>query len=277
MATFSSFKGDKLVGSSNYIEQKTNTNLFLEINGYISYINGTKTIPNKMLYYNIITNKDKDSKEIRSYSNPISPELGVRFIDYTSEFNCNNKRALGALKSIILIDNNNRFKDKITAEELYKAIITTFGQTSLELIGCYFNKIVDTNYNSFNSIDKYTSNIQSSIIYLKDLGQLIPKPIIAQIILKGLPSSFNNYSSRKYKELIKDLKDINILKLITDLISEEGRFNSNINLEANKTSFNNQSYYKFYNKKGHIEDKCFIKYPELRNNYSNYSNSNINK
>ncbi len=75
---------------------------------------------------------------------------------------------------------------------------------------------------------------------------------------------------------MEDLKEINILKLITDLISEEGRLKNNINLEANKTSFNNnQSYYKYYNKKGHIEDKYYIKYQELKNNYSN-SNTNKN-
>ena len=44
---------------------------------------------------------------------------------------------------------------------------------------------------------------------------------------------------RKYEELIKDLNNINIFKLINDLISEEGRFNFNINLKANKISFNN--------------------------------------
>jgi hypothetical protein len=83
--------------------------------------------------------------------------------------------------------------------------------------------------------------------------------------------------SRKYEELTEDLKDVNIIKLISDLISEEGRFNSNINLEANKTSFNNNSSYcKYCNKKGYIEDKYFIKYPKLRNNYSN-SNTNKNK
>ena len=124
-------------------------------------------------------------------------------------------------------------------------------------------------------MDKYTSNIQSSIIYLKELDQIIPKPIIAWLILKGLPSSFDSYASRKYEELTEDINEINIIKLITDLISEEGRFNSNINLEANKASYNNnQSYCKHCNKKGHIEDKCYIKYPELKNNYSS---SNINK
>ena len=59
------------------------------------------------------------------------------------------------------------------------------------------------------------------------------------LILKGLPSSYNNYALRKYKELTEDLAEINISKLITNLISEEGRFNSNINLEANKAFKNN--------------------------------------
>ena len=101
----------------------------------------------------------------------------------------------------------------------------------------------------------------------------MPKAITAWLILKGLLSSYNNYASRKYKELIEDLVAINISKLITNLISEEGRFNSNINLEANKAFKNNQSYCKHYNKKGHIEDKCFIKYPKLKNNNSLNSNN----
>ncbi len=272
MSNFSSFKGDKLVGSSNYIEWKTNADLFLEINGYMYYIDGSESSPNKSLYYNIKTNTAKDGKETRSYGEPLSPELGARYADRLSEFNRNNKKALGALKSIISIDNNERFKDQTIAEDLYQAIITTFGQSSLELIGRYFNKIVDTNYNSFSNMDEYTSNIQSSIIYLKELKQLMPKPITAWLILKGLPSSFDSYASRKYEELAEDLNGINITKLITDLISEEGRINSNINLEANKASKNNLSYCKYCDKKGHIEDKCFIKYPELRNNYSNSNN-----
>jgi len=57
--------------------------------------------------------------------------------------------------------------------------------------------------------------------------------------LKGLLDQYDNYTSRKYEELIKDLNEIDIFKLINDLILKEGRFNFNINLKANKTSFNN--------------------------------------
>jgi hypothetical protein len=101
----------------------------------------------------------------------------------------------------------------------------------------------------------------------------MPKAITTWLILKGLFSSYNNYALRKYKELIEDLAAINISKLITNLILKERRFNSNINLEANKAFKNNQSYYKHYNKKGYIKDKCFIKYPELKNNNSLNSNN----
>ena len=113
MSAISSFKGDKLVGSSNYIEWKTNADLFLEINSYMSYIDGTEASPNKTLYYKIITKTDDRGKELRAYGEPISAELGARYADRLSEFSRNNKRALGALKSIISIDNNDRFKDKL--------------------------------------------------------------------------------------------------------------------------------------------------------------------
>jgi hypothetical protein len=126
----------------------------------MSYIDGIELAPNKSLYYNIEVKTDKNNKEIsRSYSNPLSLELGVKYSDKLSKFSCNNKKALSALKSIISLNNNNRFKDKLIAEELYKAIITTYSQFSFKLISRYFNKIIDTNYNSFNNINKYTSNI----------------------------------------------------------------------------------------------------------------------
>jgi len=49
----------------------------------------------------------------------LSLKLSTRYSNRILEYNYNNKRALGALKSIILLDNNNRFKDKITAKNLY--------------------------------------------------------------------------------------------------------------------------------------------------------------
>ena len=107
MSNFISFKGDKLIGSSNYIEWKINADLFLEINGYMSYIDGTEASPNKSLYYKIETSINKEGKETRSYGSALSSELGARYADRLSEFNYNNKRALDALKSIISIDNNN--------------------------------------------------------------------------------------------------------------------------------------------------------------------------
>jgi hypothetical protein len=91
------------------------------------YIDGIELAPNKSLYYNIKVKTNKNNKEIsRSYNNPLLLKLGVKYSDKLSEFSRNNKKALSALKSIISLDNNNRFKDKLTAEELYKAIITTY-------------------------------------------------------------------------------------------------------------------------------------------------------
>jgi hypothetical protein len=60
---------------------------------------------------------------------------------------------------IISNNNNDRFKDKTSTKDLYDNIINIFNIISLELIGRYFDKIVDINYNSFNNIDEYINNI----------------------------------------------------------------------------------------------------------------------
>ena len=251
------FKGEKLVGRSNYLEWLTNANLFFEINGYMPYIDGSEISPDRGLYY-------KTEKE------PYSPELAVRYSEKLGEFTRNNKRALGAIKSTISLENSERFKDKINAKELYDAIKSTFGESSLELIGRYFDRISEANYKSFNSMDEYTSQIQSSAIYLSELKNELPKPILAWVLFKGLPSSFDSFVSRKYEEIARDINYVDISKLISDLISEESRMNSTPDLEANKAnkSFKSnskkQAFCKHCKLKGHLEEKCWKKYPELR-------------
>ena len=67
----SSFRGQKLIGKSNYIEWLNEAKLYLEINGYMSYIEGTIPSPNKELYY------DGDTAR--------TPELGVKYEERISE------------------------------------------------------------------------------------------------------------------------------------------------------------------------------------------------
>jgi hypothetical protein len=166
MASSISFKGDKLIGRSNYVEWLTNATLFFEINGFMPYIDGTETSPDKSLYF-------------KANNEAYSPELAVKYHEKLSEYERNNKRALGAIKSIISIENTERFKDKTSAKDLFDAIKSTFGKSSLELIGRYLDRILEANYNSFSSIDEYTSQIQSSSIYLKELNYELPKPFLA--------------------------------------------------------------------------------------------------
>ncbi|TVY31835.1 hypothetical protein LOCC1_G008546 [Lachnellula occidentalis] len=238
MAAISSYKGEVLIGRSNYIEWLKEASLFLEIHGFMPYIDGSERNPLsiKSLYY--------------TESGPRSPELAIKYLEKETEYSRNTKRALGIIKSTISADN--------------AAIKATFGETNLETIGRYFNKIIDASYNSFKSADEYTSHIQSSAIYLKELGYKLPKPFIAILLFKGLSSSFDAFSSRKYEEVTKNINNIDITKLISDIISEEARLQSDS--VANKTTSKNIPFCKHFNRKGHLETKCWIKYPELRQN-----------
>ncbi|CZT08591.1 uncharacterized protein RCO7_11725 [Rhynchosporium graminicola] len=64
-------------------------------------------------------------------------------------------------------------------EERINAFIATYGSTNLE------------------EINEYTSVIQASSVYLKQLKCEIPKLILASLIFKGLLSSFDSFASRK--------------------------------------------------------------------------------
>ena len=122
MATL--FKGEKLIGRSNYIEWLNAAVLYLEINGYMAYIDGTEREPDIKLYFktNITSEGNVD---LEAYS----PELAVKYSEKLSEFERANKKALEAIKSIISLENTERFKDKKTARDLWSAITTTYGST----------------------------------------------------------------------------------------------------------------------------------------------------
>ena len=174
------------------------------------YIDGTKTPLDHDLYY-------KDS------SATFSRELAVKYSERQAKYNRNNARALGTIKSTISILNTERFKDKTTAKELFSAIKATFRESSLKLVGRYLDRILEAQYGSFKSMDEYTSQIQSATIYLSELKNAIPTPFLAWIIFKGLPNQLDSFISRKYKELAEDLDNIDISKLVADLISEEAK------------------------------------------------------
>jgi hypothetical protein len=104
MANTISFKGDLLVGRSNYIDWVKRANLFLEINGFMPYIYNTEHTRDKSFYY-------KSNSDGQTTNKPYSPELAIRYIDKKAEFKRNQTKALGAIKSIITQDNVDRFKD----------------------------------------------------------------------------------------------------------------------------------------------------------------------
>jgi hypothetical protein len=106
------FKGEPLVGKSNYIEWKTIADLYLEINGYMPYVNRTKEEPDKALYFK------KEDEEILS-SKPFSPETAIKYYERYIEFEDNQNKALEALKSIVSIENIERFKVEKIAKGLY--------------------------------------------------------------------------------------------------------------------------------------------------------------
>ncbi|TVY85698.1 hypothetical protein LAWI1_G007929, partial [Lachnellula willkommii] len=173
-------------------------------------------------------------------SRPRSPELAIKYLEKETEYSYNTKRALGAIKSTISADNID----------------------SLETIAYYFNKLTNASYKLFKS---------SLAIYLKELEYKLPKLFIAILLFKGLSSSFNAFSSRKYKEVTKNIKDIDITKLILDIISEEARLKSDTS-SANRTT-SNKPWCKHCCRQGHISNKCWNKYPELRQNYLKHNKS----
>jgi hypothetical protein len=110
------FKEDPLIGKSNYIKWKTKADLYLEINGYIPYIDGSKERPNKALYFKT-TKGDQELIIITDES--YSHGTAINYYERSAEFEENQNKALGALKSILSTENIERFKNIDSANNLY--------------------------------------------------------------------------------------------------------------------------------------------------------------
>jgi hypothetical protein len=108
MPNNSDYRGPKLIGRSNYIEWQKEANIFLEVGGYIPYINDSEAnlLSYRSLYYN-------DANVARS------PELTVKYIEREAEYKHNAKKALGAIKATLSNDNRDRFKNKNDASQLW--------------------------------------------------------------------------------------------------------------------------------------------------------------
>ena len=103
----SDYRGPKLVGRSNYIKWQKEANIFLEIGGYILYINSFEQnlLNYKFLYYNNVN-------IIRS------PKLAIKYIKQKTEFKYNIKKVLGTIKIILLNNNKDYFKNKKDTSQL---------------------------------------------------------------------------------------------------------------------------------------------------------------
>jgi hypothetical protein len=86
----SDYRGPKLVGRSNYIEWQKEASIFLEIGGYILYIDGSE--PNPMNYRSLYYNDVNITRNL---------ELAVKYIKREIEFKCNTKKVLRAIKAIL--------------------------------------------------------------------------------------------------------------------------------------------------------------------------------
>jgi hypothetical protein len=259
------FRGEKLVGRSNYIEWLPEAEIYLKVQGYMPYIKGTISKPNKSLYYH----KEEDGTIV-----PKSDELAIKFEEKEEAFTYKNSQALAAIQSTISLNNLKRYSDIDTASLLWSTIKKDFSESSLELVARYYKKIITARYNNFKNIDEYISEIQSSAIYLKVLGQELSDSFILVTIYSSLPSSFDSFISRKYEAIGNNLASIDLDQLISDLISEEARMNlKDLDLEANKVTKKRGSICTHCNKSGHIRDKCFILHPELKRTSNKDSNS----
>jgi hypothetical protein len=87
-----------LINRSNFLKWKKNVTLFLEIGGYIFYLDNTKIVFNKSLYF--------DKKKPRSI------KFNIKYINKLNKYEANEKKILGVLKLIINPDNIDRFKNK---------------------------------------------------------------------------------------------------------------------------------------------------------------------
>ncbi|KAF7942393.1 hypothetical protein EAE99_000443 [Botrytis elliptica] len=202
-------------------------------------------------------NSKKDPKRkyyFKDNNMPISKKIHLKYNEKLKEYKNKSKRALVILKSIISMDLIDRFKDKTTLIKLWDIINKIYGEISLDIIKRYFNRLIESNYNDFT--------------------------YVIWIVFNGLNDLFDLFKSRKIEELSKDLNNnnnIDLDKLISELIFEESRMKSFIESNRIIKPQNTIPNCIFYNKKGYLEEKCFKKHPELYNkDYKKSKNSSKN-
>lgn len=91
--------------------------------------------------------------------------------------------------------------------------------------------------------------------------------------------SFNFFSSRKYEELERNLKNIDINKLIFELTAEKAKIKAYLDNNKANSAFNKNKksarFCKYCKKNGYIEESYYKKYPELIPKNSEQENNQL--
>ena len=133
----------------------------MKINNYMFYINRGKIKSNKNLYY-------KTDNTFYSF------KFTIKYIGKLSDFGNNKMKTLETLKSIISIENIERFKEFLITKELYNVIKSIFNE-SFKLIDRYIYKINNIEYMTYKIMNEYTAIIQSVYQYLLELNEAFTK------------------------------------------------------------------------------------------------------
>ena len=161
---------------------------------------------------------------------------------------------------------------------------------SSEFLIC--KELINTTLSSHKgNIELYLQNIRRLINSLESKNLKLPEKFIAALVLNNLSQDYE-YTVAIITQTIRSNDSINLDQIFSQLIDESKRIkavkkpsntvpsnasNKDIEMSLN-TSNNTKSPCRHCNKKGHSENKCWIKYPHLKENRpSNRNKKPINK
>jgi len=190
--------------------------------------------------------------------------------DYTKWVINNNK----AYTLMLLMSSDTSIQlvqDIVEAKALWEKYSQLYRLTGFSARYNAFNNLCSTSLEASLGMDDYINKVKQYSLQLSEIGDALPDWQIVSIILNNLGSNYDIWAQQMIQKL-RESPEISLDSIITQLLNEDLRHQakeSSIALMVKKTQNQKDRISKtfkkcnFCKKKGHLEEHCFIKNPDL--------------
>ena len=252
----------KLKGKSNYEEWRNAMQGFCEMNGYWRYMLGQIPQPTPP--------QAKEATPVTSATQEAFDAKLMKWLTITDSLR-------GAIRTTCMIDPMSHVGDMELASDMWKKFESLYRDTGFIERDSVFIRLSTQTLSDFSDVAEFADNIKRNSTRLKEIGTTdVPNWMYTTWLLNGLDSGYDSFrmmltNNRKadqargskteldFDSILEQILNLDTQKKVSESRSMKSASKA---IETKKSTGQPHPPCPYCSKGGHIEEKCYYKYPE---------------